>query len=402
MSQLAASDDYADFRLSVRQFIERALPKATQERLRLGYFPSRDEIVAWQRTLAGNGWGAPNWPKEFGGTGWNEIQKLIFLEESSRACAPPPHVFNITMLGPVLIQFGSDHQRAYWLPKLLDASVLFCQGFSEPNAGSDLASLRTRATRDGNNYVVNGQKIWTTSAHYADWIFCLVRTGAPDSRHRGISFLLIPLNSPGITVRPIISIDGRHSLNEVFFDNVKVPVENLVGKENQGWECARFLLANERTSIAGVARTQERLDYTVELASTVRQGKDTVAQAPDFRERVALLRAELTALDITQQRALTASTSDEQARGAAASALKIQGTELYQEVMNLLLEVGGLSALRLQQPALGDAATTTQPAWADPLAAAHLYSRAASIYGGANEIQKNILARTLFAARPQA
>ena len=383
-------------RAEIRAFLAGALPATLRERLRQGWFPTREEIVDWQRRLAARGWGAPNWPREFGGTGWTEIEQLIFLEETCRAPAPAPHVFNVTMLGPVLIRFGTEAQRAAWLPRLLRADVLFCQGFSEPEAGSDLASLRSSATVDADDYLIDGQKTWTTSAHYADWIFCLLRTDAAAPKHKGISLILVPLDAPGVTVRPIVSIDGRHSLNEVFFDRVRVPRANLVGQENHGWDYARYLLGNERTSIAGVARSRERLDYAVELAG--RDGR-TRGLDPGFRRRVAALDAELAALDIAQYRALADSGAAPGDKVAAASVLKLKGTELFQQVMDLLLEAGGPEALRLAQPRLGDAPAGADAAPVQALGAAHLYSRAASIYGGANEIQRNLLARHVFGER---
>jgi len=371
----------------IRAFLAAELDPDLRARLRRGEFPKKDDLVAWQSKLAARGWGAPNWPKAFGGTGWSDIEQLVFLEECSAAPAPAPHVFNITMLGPVLIHFAADAQRDAWLPRLLSAKVLFCQGFSEPGSGSDLASLRTAAVRQGDSYVVSGQKIWTTSAHYADWIFCLVRTDPEAKKQKGISFLLVDLKSPGITIRPIISIDGRHSLNEVFFDNVRVPLANLVGEENRGWDYARFLLGNERASIAGVARARERLAYVQELAA------QTKLPSPEFLPRVRRLEAELEALDRTQYRLLAGDSSPAE-RAAGASVLKVKGTELFQRVMELLVEVGGPAALRLP----GAQGFGSDPR--EPLGVSHLYSRAASIYGGANEVQKNILAKHVFDTLP--
>lgn len=385
------SDALQALRAEIRAFLAEQFDPDLRARLRRGEFPKRADLVAWQRALNRRGWGAPNWPREFGGTGWNDFEQLAFLEECSAVCAPAPHVFNITMLGPVLNQFGSSEQRAEWSPKLLNADVLFCQGFSEPGSGSDLASLRTTATRhtdgDGDHYVVNGQKIWTTAAHYSDWIFCLVRTDPQAKKQKGISFLLIDLKSPGITVRPIISIDGRHSLNEVFFDNVRVPAHQLVGEENKGWDYARFLLGNERASIAGVAKSRERLGYARELASATPLVND-----PVFQSRVLRLEAEIEALDRTQTRML--SDSDPAGRVAGASVLKVKGTELQQRVQDLLIDISGTAGLRLPgESGFGDDVR-------EPLGVAHLYSRAASIYGGTNEVQKNLLAKHVFDTTP--
>ncbi|MGB3072144.1 MAG: acyl-CoA dehydrogenase family protein [Ottowia sp.] len=380
-------------RQEIRTFLDTELDQEFRARLRRGEFPKRDDLVSWQRKLSGRGWGAPNWPREFGGAGWSDFEQLVFLEECSAAPAPAPHVFNITMLGPVLIKFGSQVQRELWLPKLLSAEVLFCQGFSEPGSGSDLASLRTAAVREGDEYIVNGQKIWTTSAHYADWIFCLVRTNPDAKKQQGISFLLIDMKSPGVTVRPIISIDGRHSLNEVFFDNVRVPAANLVGEENRGWDYARFLLGNERASIAGVARTRERLAYARELASRTTRNGGPLSDDPEFRSRSLRLEAELEALDRTQYRLLGEQSAPAE-RVAGASVLKVKGTELFQRTMDLLTDVAGTTGLRLP----GEAGFDEDPR--EPLGVSHLYSRAASIYGGANEVQKNILAKHVFDTTP--
>ena len=380
-------------RADIRAFLETEFAPALRARLRRGEFPGREDLVNWQRTLARRGWGAPHWPREFGGAGWDDFEQLVFLEECSAAAAPPPHVFNITMLGPVLIRFGAPALRDAWLPRLINGDVLFCQGFSESGSGSDLASLRTAAVRDGDEYVVNGQKIRATSANYADWIFALVRTDPAAKKQMGISFLLIDLKSPGVRVRPIISIDGRRSLNEVFFDNVRVPAGNLVGEENKGWDYARFLLGNERVSIAGVPCSRERIAYTEELASqTWRDGKP-LAEHAGYRARVEQLKAELGALDRTQYR-LLANTSAPAERVAGASVLKIKGTELCQRVLELAVEVAGPAGLRFP----GADGFGADPR--EPLGLSQLYSRASSIFGGTNEVQKNILAKHVFDTTP--
>ena len=243
-------------------------------RLRQGHPPRKQDTVTWQRILNERGWAAPHWPRNYGGAELGQIERLILIDELYRAPAPLSQVFNITMLGPVLMQFGTTGQCDFFLHKLANLDLWFCQGFSEPGSGSDLASLRTAARRDGDHYVVNGQKIWTTTAHLADWVFALVRTNTSARKQEGISFLLIDLKTPGITIRPIISIDGEHHLNEVFFDDVRVPVSNRVGEEDMGWKCAKFLLSNERTGIANVGFCRERLDYACELAATVRRKAD--------------------------------------------------------------------------------------------------------------------------------
>ena len=249
---LEMSTEHAAFREEVRAFIQARLPDEIRQRLSQGHLPSKEDSVRWQRILAERGWAAPHWPRAYGGAELGQMERLILNDELQRAPAPVPQVFNINMLGPVLLKFGTPAQREYFLPRLVNMDLWFCQGFSEPGAGSDLASLRTSARRDGDHYVVNGQKTWTSTAQWSDWMFALVRTEADTRKQEGISFLLIDLKTPGISVRPIQSIDGSYHLNEVFLDEVRVPVENLVGEENKGWDCAKFLLANERSGIANV------------------------------------------------------------------------------------------------------------------------------------------------------
>src|SRR5579859_7201268 len=258
------------FRDEVRTFIRDNLPAEIRERMRLGYSPRKEDTVAWQRILNRRGWATMSWPQEWGGPGWMSIQKMIFLEENQLAPAPEVSSFNITMIGPVLIQFGTDEQKKRFLPRAANVDDWWCQGFSEPGAGSDLAALKTAGKRVGDEYIVNGEKIWTSTAHMADWCFLLVRTN-PDApkRQEGISFLLVDMKTPGITVRPIISIDGTHHLNEVFFDDVKVPVSMRVGPENKGWDVAKYLLGNERTGIARIGKSKERVQTAKEKARGV-------------------------------------------------------------------------------------------------------------------------------------
>ena len=299
-----------------------------------------------------------------------------------------PQVFNITMLGPVLLKFGSEEQRGFFLPKLLNLDLWFCQGFSEPEAGSDLASLRTKAQREGDHYVVNGQKIWTTSAHHADWIFCLVRTSSESRKQDGISFLLIDLKQPGITVRPIRSIDGMHHLNEVFFDNVRVPVSNLVGEEGRGWSYAKFLLSNERTGIANVGLCRERWGYAIHIASKHWRDDEPLLNHPGVRKELALLDAEIRSLELTNWRLLLAPETCS-APDAFASVLKLKGSELQQRVLALLARLAGTDGLRAASGSLEGLDD-----WAAPLTSRYFFSRAATIYGGASEVQKDILSKT--------
>lgn len=369
------------FREEIRAFIAARLPSSIRERLRQGHLPNREDTITWQRILAERGWSAPHWPKEYGGAALSQAERLILLDELYRAPAPLPQIFNMNMLGPVLMKFGTPQQREHFLPKLANLDLWFCQGFSEPGAGSDLAALRTSARREGDFYIVNGQKTWTSTAQWADWIFALVRTAPQARKQAGISFLLIDLKSPGITVRPIRSIDGTDHVNEVFFEDVKVPASQLVGEENQGWECAKFLLANERTGIANVGLCQERLELAREMART-----GALAQDPVLQRDFAVLDAEIRALELTNARFLL-TPSEQMALPAFASVLKLKGTEIQQELHMLLAKLAGEDGL--EQPESAE--------HGQHLVQRYLFSRALSIYGGTSEIQKDILARTVLA-----
>ena len=383
------------FREEVRAFIRDSLPADIRERMRLGYPAGKQDTVTWQRILNKKGWAALSWPKEWGGPGWTSIQKMIFLEENLGAPAPELSSFNITMLGPVLVQFGTEDQKKKYLPRAANIDDWWCQGFSEPGAGSDLASLRTKAEKVGDSYIVNGQKIWTSTAHNADWCFCLVRTNpAAAKRQEGISFLLIDMKTPGIEVRPIVSIDGSHHLNEVFFTDVKVPAENLVGEENKGWNVAKFLLGNERTGIARLGKSKERVRYAKEVAREVRMNGKPLIEDHTFRTRVAQLEVDMKALEITQLRVVSAYDKNKDGKpDPISSVLKIKGTELLQNSSELVMDVGGPQAMPVWQQELAEMTNEPEigPAWAAQMAPAYLMLRAASIYGGTNEIQKNIL-----------
>jgi pimeloyl-CoA dehydrogenase len=373
------------FREEVRAFIAARLPADIRDWLRLGNPPRKQDTVTWQRILNERGWAAPHWPRQYGGADLGQMERLILLDEIYRAPAPLPQVFNVGMLGPVLLKYGTPAQRDYFLPRLANLDIWFCQGFSEPGSGSDLASLRTAARRDGDHYIVNGQKIWTTTAHLADWVFALVRTDPDARKQAGISFLLIDLRTPGITIRPIHSIDGEHHLNEVFFDNVRVPAANLVGQENKGWDCAKFLLGNERTGIANVGLCRERLDHARSLARQRMQAGRPLADDPKLRTEFALLDAEIRALEITNWRFLL--TDSEQSRlPAFASVLKLKGVELQQDINALLARLAGPDGLERRPP--------TDKVHG-PLTPRYFYSRAASIYGGTSEVQKDILAKAI-------
>jgi len=386
------------FRDEVRAFIGDNLPAEIRDRLHAGHSSRKQDIVAWQRILNKKGWAAYTWPKEWGGPGWSAVQRMIFLEEIQTYPAPEVNPFNITMLGPVLIQFGTEEQKQRFLPRARNVDDWWCQGFSEPGAGSDLAALKTAARRDGDDYVVNGQKIWTSTAHQADWCFALVRTNPQAAkRQEGISFLLIDMKTPGITVRPIISIDGSHHLNEVFFDDVRVPVSMRIYEENKGWDVAKFLLGNERTGIARLGKSKERVKFAKEKAKEMREGGRPLIEDPEFRRRIAQLETELKSLEITQLRVLSAEKAGEGRQNPLSAVLKLKGTELLQATTELAMDVGGplampdwadeLEALS-NEPEVG-------PVWATEATRSYLFLRAASIYGGTNEIMKNIVSKAV-------
>jgi pimeloyl-CoA dehydrogenase len=406
---LTLTDTQLAFRDEVRGFIAARLPNDIRARLRLGHPPRKADIVTWHRILNERGWAAPHWPRRYGGAELGQVERLILLDEMFRAPAPLPLVFNVGMLGPVLLEFGTEEQKAFFLPKLANLDLWFCQGFSEPGSGSDLASLRTAARREGDRYIVDGQKIWTTTAHLADWVFALVRTESSAKKQHGISFLLIDLRSPGITIRPILSIDGQHHLNEVFFDAVEVPVANRVGEEGAGWVCAKFLLANERTGIANVGLCRERLDYARELAGRLTQGGAALLEDPRLRAEMAVLDAEIRALEITNWRFLLSPDNASKTPGFA-SILKLKGTELQQELAVLLQRLAGPMAMERRDPGNTEDGVTRDTAsadpggsddgqgaahWAGPLGMRYFYSRAASIYGGTSEVQKDILSKSV-------
>ncbi len=386
------------FRDEVRAFFRDALPASIRHKMALGQRPSKDDIVTWQRILNAKGWAVPHWPVEWGGQDWSPVQNYIFKEEMQLAPAPDPLAFNVSMVGPVLIAFGTEAQKRHFLPKVANLDYWFCQGFSEPGAGSDLASLRTSARREGDHYIVNGQKIWTSRAHHADWMFCLVRTDPAAKPQSGISYLLIDMQSPGLTIRPIPTIDGEHHFNEVFFDDVRVPAENLVGEENKGWTYAKYLLGNERTGIARVGASKQRIIKAKQLAATIAVGEGTLAETERFREKVAAIEIELKALEITQLRVVSnARNLPRGVQDPASSVLKLKGTELQQAATEILMEVAGAHAMAFQSEHLWGTATDEPigPEWAATVAPDYFYTRASSIYGGSNEIQRNVIAKRL-------
>lgn len=388
------SDEEERFRREVRAAFAEMLPAETRERLASGRSATREEIVAWQRALNARGWGVPEWPAEHGGRDWGPIRNYIFFEEWLRLPAPPRLAFGLYMVGPIIYTFGSEAQKRRFLPRIANLDDWWCQGFSEPGAGSDLASLSTKAEKRGDVWVIDGQKTWTTYAQYADWIFVLARTDATAKRQMGISFFLVDMKTPGVTVRPIQTIDGGHEVNEVFFDGVEVPAENLVGEVNKGWDYAKFLLSNERAGIARIGTSKMRVERIKELAAVERRGGRPLIEDRNFRRKLAEVEIELKALEITQLRVVTAEAK--RARGQpdpASSILKIKGSQIQQATTELLYEVMGPFAApylpaETNEPPIG-------PDWAAPLAPLYFNTRKVTIYGGSNEIQKNIIAKAV-------
>jgi alkylation response protein AidB-like acyl-CoA dehydrogenase len=389
------SDELA-FRDEVRGFVRGHLPHELSRKVIEHKRLSKDDYLTWQRILHGRGWSAPSWPKAFGGPGWNAVQRHIFEEECAAAGAPPIIAFGVYMVGPVIMAFGSPAQQEKFLPRILSSEDWWCQGYSEPGSGSDLASLKTRAERHGDTYVVNGQKTWTTLAQYADMMFCLVRTGAGGKKQEGISFLLVNMRSPGVSVRPIITLDGEHEVNEVWLENVEVPVDNLVGEEGRGWTYAKFLLSHERTGIAGVSRSKRELAWLKHIAASEADGARRLMDNPRFRDKISRVEIELMALEITNLRMLAAERGGKPP-GAEASILKIKGSEIQQSLSELMMEAAGPYALPHLPLAWGDhwLGEHVGPAYAAPLAARYFNYRKVSIYGGSNEIQRNIVAQQI-------
>jgi len=396
---LRFTDEELKFRDEVRTFFKENLPPAIREKLKEGRHTSRDELVEWTRILNKKGWAVSHWPKEYGGTGWTPVQQYIFLDELQQAPAPSRLPFGVSMVGPVIYTFGSDAQKQQFLPRFANLDDWWCQGFSEPGAGSDLASLKTKAERDGDHYVINGQKTWTTLAQHADWIFLLARTDPSAKKQEGISFILVDMKTPGITVRPIITIDGSAEVNEVFFDDVRVPVSNRVGEENKGWDYAKFLLGNERVGIARVGVSKERLRRIRELAAATTDHGRPLIELPRFREKLAAVEVELKALEMTQLRVVAAEAK--RAKGKpdpASSILKIKGSEIQQATTELLMEVVGPYALPYRQEHEEEEGWNEPPVgpdWASTIAPTYFNTRKVSIYGGSNEIQKNIIAKAI-------
>lgn len=390
------TDEELAFRDEVRAFFRDNLPDDIRRKQREHIPLDREDLIRFQKILYEKGWVAPNWPVEYGGTGWSATQKYIFAAELAESDAPNLVPFGLGMVGPVIYTFGNEEQKQRFLPDILASNVWWCQGYSEPGAGSDLASLKMRADLHGDHYIVNGMKTWTTLAQHADWIFCLVRTTTDVARRQeGISFLLIDMSSPGITVKPIITIEGDHEVNEIFFDNVEVPVSNLVGDEGKGWTYGKVLLQHERTDTTGVARTRYRLVQLRDRAGRSIRGAVPLAEDTNFMRKLAAVEVELKALEFTQLRTLAAVASGK-APGPESSILKLRGTELQQAVDELYMEAAGYYSLPFvpdqyvldfpEENRVGDGFETST-------SLRYFNFRKASIYGGSNEIQKNIIAK---------
>ncbi|QTL04797.1 acyl-CoA dehydrogenase family protein [Aquabacter sp. L1I39] len=382
------------FREEVRAFLKGHLPADLSGKV-LGHRRlHKEDFLRWQAILLKRGWVAPAWPKEHGGTGWSAIERGIFDEECALAGAPELPAFGVRMIGPVLIAFGTEAQKQHLLPRILDGSDWWCQGYSEPGAGSDLAALSTRAEIDGADFVVNGQKIWTTYAHYANMMFALVRTASTGKKQEGISFLLVDMTTPGITVRPIITLDGEHEINEVFFDNVRVPRANLVGELNQGWTCAKYLLGHERFGAARVGRAKREVAFLRRIATERIVDGIPLAESPAFAEKLARLEIDLMALECTSLRMSVAATEGA-IDGTEASLLKLLGARVAQAASALALDVAGPYALPYR-PAdfeLNSDLEPVGPDYSGPLAAYYMNLRKITIYGGTDEVQHNIIAK---------
>ena len=386
---IALSKEDRAFAEKAREFFRSELPVEMRERLARGGHPTRDDITGTMRILDEHGVAVPHWPAEWGGKDWSPLQRHLWSEEMVMANVPSPLAFNSAMVGPVIANFGSEEQKKRFLPKTANGDIWWSQGFSEPNAGSDLASLRTSAVRDGDEYVVNGQKTWTTLGQYGDWIFCLVRTDPGAQKQRGISFLLIDMRSPGLTVRPIHLIDGGYEVNEVFFDNVRVPADQLVGEENRGWSYAKFLLGNERTANAGIGMIKNRILRIKRLAG------DRLEE-PLLRARLTRLEVETTALEMSVLRVLARESSMPKGMpDPVSSVLKLRGSQLQQDAAELLLDVLGPEGLAYREDGVVPASFAAPPEGAVDAWPTYFNWRKASIYAGSNEVQRTIIAKAI-------
>ncbi len=382
------------FREEVKTWLKANLPADLQHKVLNHLRLNKEEFVRWHKILAKKGWVAPAWPVEWGGTGWNATQRHIFEEECASAGTPMIMAFGVSMVAPVLMKYGSEEQKRHYLPRIYDCTDWWCQGYSEPGSGSDLASLKTRAEREGDFYVVNGQKTWTTLAQFADMMFCLVRTETTERRQEGISFLLIDMKTPGITVRPILTLDEDHEVNEVFLENVKVPIANRIGEEGKGWTYAKYLLGHERTGIAAVGRSKRELGFLKRIASAQSKNGKPLLEDALFAAKLASLEIELMALEMTVLRVVSAEGA-QKGPGPEASLLKIKGTEIQQGLTELMLEAIGPYGMPFEREYLEGRAAHALDDDAAPIAAYYFNFRKTSIYGGSNEIQKNIISQMI-------
>jgi len=378
------------FRQEVREWIQEAMPPEMKEKAANGAHFEHDEIMQWHRILYEKGWVAPHWPVEAGGTGWDVTRRFLFGEECIRASTPTLSPFGLGMVGPLLIQYGSDEQKKRFLPKILSGEEVWCQGYSEPNAGSDLAALQLRAEKDGDDYVLNGQKTWTTHAQYADWIFVLARTDSSGRKQEGISFILADVkNTEGITVKPFLTTGGTDAFSETWFKDARVPQKNRVGPENGGWTMAKALLGHERTLIGGISESAQWLNQVKRIARDMPVGDGALLDDPAFRRRIARLEMRLRALGMVQSRTLAAAQLG-RAPGPESSILKLVGTEIQQQATELAMDAMGHDAL-----GWFDSPEEALPRHEQWVASRFNYLRAATIYGGSNEIQRNIIAKRI-------
>jgi len=377
MNLTFTTDEFA-FREQIRDFVKQELPQPVKAKMQAGDELSKEDYVDWQNRLNSRGWLAPNWPEEYGGTGWSVVQKHLFDEEIALGNAPRQLPFGVSMVAPVIIHFGSDEQRAYYLPRILSSEDWWCQGYSEAGSGSDLASLQTRAELDGDHYIINGTKTWITLAQYANMIFVLARTDPAAKKQRGISFILVDMTTPGVSVRPIETIDGGHEINEVHFENVRVPVSGRVGKEGEGWTYAKFLLEHERNGTGNVSGSFQSLEVLKAVAAQQQSGHDNLLEDDVFAAKIASVEIELTALSNFQLRSLAAENAGA-SPGPESSIIKIRGTEIQQKITELAMDAAGYGSLDM----------------GTKLAARYFNLRKASIYAGSNEIQRNIIAKRM-------
>ncbi|MEO1687000.1 MAG: acyl-CoA dehydrogenase family protein [Pseudomonadota bacterium] len=382
------------FQAEAREFLSTKLPKRLSDKMKTGKRLTRQDMKDWHAILNEKGWLAPNWPKQYGGAEWTPVQNHIYDVEANLAGAPRVVPFGINMLAPVLLAFGSEEQKGHYLPRILDGTDWWCQGYSEPGAGSDLAGLKMSAVRDGDHYICNGQKTWTTLGQHADWIFCLVRTSTEGKPQEGISFLLIDMNTPGVEVRPIILLDGEHEVNEVWFDNVKVPATNLVGEENKGWTYAKYLLQHERVGIANVGSSTAAMGHLKEVATAQKKNGQPLLDDPYFAAKVAKIEIDLEAMKTTNLRVLSEAKKTG-APGIMSSMLKIKGSVIRQEINALTREALGPYALPYVSEALDDGSNVpgVGPDYANGVSSEYFNHRKISIYGGSNEIQRGILTK---------